>query len=125
MGTVNKTILLGRLGSDVELNETKTGMQVANISLATDNFVKGGDKTTEWHKIVLWDKLALNADKYLSKGSEVYIEGRLQTRSYESKEGLTKYTTEVVANNMQFIGGKGGGDVAAVNQNFEGADAPF
>ena len=124
MGTVNKAIVLGRLGSDVELNETSGGLAVANISLATDNFVKGGDKTTEWHKVVLWDKMAQNAASYLSKGSEVYVEGRLQTRSYENKEGLTKYTTEIVANNLQFIGGKGGKTVA-INDQFDGGETPF
>lgn len=107
--SVNKVILVGRLGQNPELRYTPSGMAVANFSLATnDNWTdKQGQKQerTEWHRIVVWGRLAELCNQYLSKGREVYLEGRLQTRQWQDQQGQTKYTTEVVAQTMQFLGG--------------------
>lgn len=106
-GTVNKVILIGRLGSDPEIRNTPTGATVGNLNLATNRSYKGKDgswvEETDWHSIVLWQKNAENAKEYLQKGSKVYIEGRLQTRSWDDKDGKKQYTTEVVCENMQFL----------------------
>ena len=107
MGSYNKAEILGRLGSDIELNQTKSGIAVANISLATDTYVKDGENTTEWHKIVLWDKNAINAKEYVKKGNQLFVEGHLQTREYV-KDDTTFKTTEIVANRVVFLDGKGG-----------------
>lgn len=108
MAGINKVILVGRLGSDPEVKAVGSGQQVARFNLATsENWVdKTGQKQerTEWHRIVLWGKLAELAGKYLSKGRQVYIEGKMQTRSWEDQQGQKKYTTEVVANTLQFLG---------------------
>ena len=109
--SVNKVILVGRLGQNPEVRYTPSGAAVANFSLATDdNWVdKSGQRQekTEWHRIVVWGKIAENCGKYLSKGRQVYIEGRLQTRQWQDKEGQTKYTTEVQAQIVQFLGSNG------------------
>ena len=106
-GSVNKVILIGRLGADPEVKYTQTGAAVANLSLATNEYWKNKDgqkeEKTEWHRVVLWSKLAELASQYLSKGKQVYIEGRLQTRSWEDQNGQKRYTTEVVGNSMQFL----------------------
>ncbi len=106
-GSVNKVILLGRLGADPEIRYTQTGTPVATLSLATNKSWKGKDgqkqEKTEWHRVILWSKLAELSGQYLSKGREVYIEGELQTRSWE-KDGQKKYTTEIVGQTLQFIG---------------------
>lgn len=108
-GSVNKVILIGHLGADPELRYTQTGVAVANLRLATnENWTnKSGQKEerTEWHRVVVWAKLAELAGQYLSKGRQVYVEGRLQTRSWDDKEGNKKYTTEIVATAIQFLGG--------------------
>lgn len=108
-GTVNKVIIMGKLGKDVELRHTQSGSAVANISVATNHGVKDAQGNwsdqTEWHSVVLFGKTAENAAQYLSKGSGVYIEGRLQTRKWQDQSGNDRYSTEVVANEMQFIGG--------------------
>lgn len=108
---VNRVILVGRLGKDVELRHTNSGAAVASFSIATSERYtdKSGEKQekTEWHNVVLWSKLAEIANSYLSKGSLVYIEGRLQTRSWDDKEGKKRYTTEVVGNIMQMLDRKG------------------
>lgn len=108
--SVNKVILIGRLGQDPELKYTPSGSPVCNFSLATsENWVdKSGQKQekTEWHRVVVWGKLAELCGQYLSKGREAYIEGKLQTRSYDDKEGNKRYTTEVQALSVQFLGGK-------------------
>ncbi len=131
MGTVNKVILLGRLGQDPELRYTPSGAAVTTCSLATNEVWKDGDgnkrERTEWHRVVLWRKQAELAGEYLKKGSKVYIEGRLQTRSWDDKDGNKKYTTEVVADTMQFMDGKGGGGEgggAASSASSEGAAGP-
>ena len=107
MGSVNKVILIGRLGKDVELRSTQGGKAVAGFSMAT-NDSKDKEKT-EWHNVVLWEKQAEVAARYLKKGSQVYVEGRLQTRKWEDKEGAQRYTTEVVGHTLQFLDAKGSG----------------
>ncbi len=113
MASVNKVILVGNLGRDPELRYTPSGQAVANFSLATnESFTdKSGERQerTEWHRIVAWGKTAELCSQYLSKGRPVYIEGRLQTREWEDKEGIKRQTTEIVANTVQFLGGRGEG----------------
>lgn len=111
MSGVNKVILVGHLGKDPEVRHLENGAVVANFSIATTETYK--DRTTgerkdqtEWHNIVLWRGLAEVSEKYLKKGNQVYIEGKLRTRSWE-KDGITRYTTEVVGDNMTMLGSKG------------------
>ncbi|MCE9624106.1 MAG: single-stranded DNA-binding protein [Deltaproteobacteria bacterium] len=108
MASVNKVILIGNLGSDPEVKFTPSGSAVANFSVATNESWMGKDgkkeERTEWHKIVVWNKLAELCGEYLSKGRPVYLEGRLQTREWNDKEGNKRYTTEVVAQTIQFLG---------------------
>lgn len=108
-GSVNKVILIGNLGRDPEVRHLENGAVVANFPIATSESYKdrttGEKKTqTDWHNIVMWRGLAEVAEKYLKKGNSVYIEGKLRTRSWEDKEGNTRYTTEVVADNMTMLG---------------------
>jgi single-strand DNA-binding protein len=109
MSGVNKVIVIGRLGADPEVKTVAGGNTVARLSVATsENWTdKQGQKQerTEWHRVVVWGKLAELCGKYLSKGRQAYIEGRLQTRSWEDQSGQKKYTTEIVANTVQFLGG--------------------
>lgn len=110
MAGVNKVILVGNLGGDPEIRYAQSGLAVANFSLATsETWTKDGQKQekTEWHKVVAFAKLAEICGEYLHKGKQVYIEGRIQTRKWEDKEGQTRYTTEIVANQMQMLGAKG------------------
>jgi single-strand DNA-binding protein len=111
MASVNKVILIGNLGRDPELRYTQGGQAVANFTLATNErfSTKDGDKQerTEWHRIVAWGRTGELCAQYLSKGRSVYIEGRLQTREWEDKEGQKRKTTEIVANTVQFLGGRG------------------
>ena len=114
MASVNKVILVGNLGRDPELRYTQGGQAVANFTLATtDRFTSkdGGERQerTEWHRIVAWGRTAELCAQYLSKGRSVYVEGRLQTREWEDKEGQKRRTTEVVAQTVQFLGGREGG----------------
>jgi single-strand DNA-binding protein len=127
MSGVNKVILVGRLGKDPEVRNLENGATVANFTIATSESYKDkttGDKkeVTEWHNIVLWRGLAEISQKYLHKGDLVYIEGKLRTRSWE-KEGVTRYTTEVVADNMTMLGtrGSGGGGGGYSSSNESGA----
>ena len=113
MSGVNKVILVGRLGKDPEVRNLDNGVAVANFTMATSETYKDrttGEKkeSTEWHNIVLWRGLAEISQKYLHKGDLVYIEGKLRTRSWE-KEGVTRYTTEIVADNMTMLGSRSGG----------------
>ena len=118
-GSVNKVILIGNLGQDPELRYTPSGAAVTNFSIATNEVWKDKEgnqqERTEWHRIVLWTKLAEIAGEYLKKGSKIYIEGRLQTRSWEDKDGVKKYTTEVIGDNMTMLDakGEGGGTVSS------------
>lgn len=109
-GTVNKVILVGRLGADPELKYTPSGVAVANFSLATNEVWKDKEgnqqERTEWHRIVAWRKLAEICGEWLKKGKQVYIEGKLRTRSWEDKNGVKRYTTEVWADNMAMLGRK-------------------
>jgi single-strand DNA-binding protein len=109
MSGINKVILVGHLGKDPEIRHLEGGVSVASFPLATsETFNKDGKKVeqTEWHNIVLWRSLADVAAKFLQKGKLVYIEGKLRTRSFEDKEGVKKYTTEVVAENFTMLGRK-------------------
>ena len=111
MASVNKVILIGNLGRDPELRYTQGGQAVANFTLATNERFssKDGEKQerTEWHRIVVWGKLGELCGEYLAKGRQCFVEGRLQTREWTDKENRKQYTTEVVANNVVFLGGRG------------------
>jgi len=113
MASVNKVILIGNLGADPELRYTSGGSAVADMRLATSRKFQtkdGGTKEdTQWHRVVVWGKQGENCKEYLSKGRSVYVEGRLQTRQWEDKEGNKRYTTEIVAQQVQFLGGRSGG----------------
>ena len=113
MSGVNKVILVGRLGTDPEVKTVSNGNTVTRLSLATSEqwTDKEGQKQerTEWHRVVVWGKLAELCGRYLTKGRQVYVEGRLQTRSWEDPQGQKKYTTEVVANTVQFLGATSAG----------------
>jgi len=113
MASVNKVILIGNLGADPELRYTSGGTPVTDLRLATNRRFKGKDGNwqddTQWHRVVVWAKQAENCKEYLSKGGSVYVEGRLQTRQWEDRDGNKRYTTEVVADTVQFLGGRGGG----------------
>ena len=110
MAGVNKVILIGNLGKDPEVRYLDSGVAVANFSLATtENYKnKEGERVsqTEWHNIVLWRGLAEVAEKWLKKGSSVYIEGKIRNRKWEDKEGNTRYTTEILGDNMTMLGKK-------------------
>jgi single-strand DNA-binding protein len=111
MSSVNKVILIGNLGADPEVRYTPSGAAVANFSLATTdqwtNKDGGKEEKTEWHRIVAFNRLGEICGEYLHKGKQVYIEGKIQTRSWEDKEGIKRYTTEIVALGMQMLGAKG------------------
>jgi len=114
MGSVNKVILVGNLGRDAELRYTPGGAPVATLNLATTevwNDKASGQKQekTEWHRIVLWGKSAESLSEYLTKGKQIYVEGRLQTRKWQDKDGNDKYTTEIRADRITLLGGGGGG----------------
>ncbi|HEY7741241.1 MAG TPA: single-stranded DNA-binding protein [Steroidobacteraceae bacterium] len=118
MASVNKVIIVGNLGADPETRYLPSGEAVTNIRVATTDRWK--DKTsgemkeaTEWHRIAFFGKLATIAGEYLKKGSQVYVEGRIRTRKWQDKEGQDRYTTEIVCNEMQMLGGRGGGAQAA------------
>jgi len=109
MAGINKVILIGRLGSDPEVRYTPSGVAVANFNIATSEEWKDKDsgekkERTEWHRIVAWRRLGEICGEYLSKGKQVYIEGRLQTRDWEDRDGNKRYTTEIVATDVQFLG---------------------
>jgi len=111
MAGINKVILIGNLGNDPEVRYTPSGDAVANFSIATSEEWKDkntGEKKerTEWHRIVAWRRLGEICGEYLSKGRQVYVEGRIQTNAWEDKEGNKRYTTEILANTVQFLGGR-------------------
>ncbi|WP_305044412.1 single-stranded DNA-binding protein [Geoalkalibacter sp.] len=109
--SINKVILVGNLGKDPELRYTPSGVPVATFSLATSERFKNKDgqmqDKTEWHNIVAWRQLAEICGKYLHKGKQVYIEGKIQTRKYQDRDGNDRYITEIVADQMQMLGGRG------------------
>ncbi len=122
MAGINKVILVGRLGRDPEVRYTPDGTAVANFSIATSEEWKDkgtGEKKerTEWHRIVAWRRLGEICGEYLSKGKQVYIEGRIQNREWEDKEGIKRNTTEIVASQMQMLGSRGAGDVSTAGAN--------
>lgn len=121
-GTVNKVILIGRLGQDPELKYTPSGVATATISVATDTTYKGQDgnnvTNTEWHRVIVWRQTAENLAKYQKKGNRIYIEGRLTNRSWDDKEGVKHYITEVVADQIQYLSDR------ADRQEGQGASAP-
>ncbi len=111
-GSLNKVMLIGNLGRDPEMRFTPSGRAVTNFTIATSERWKDTNgelqESTEWHRIVTWGKLAENCAKLLSKGKQVYIEGRIQTRSWDDKDGNKRYTTEIVASQMQILTPSGG-----------------
>jgi single-strand DNA-binding protein len=132
MASVNKVILVGNLGKDPETRYATSGSAICNITLATSRQWKdkaSGEKReeTEWHRVVFYDRLAEIAGEYLKKGRPVYVEGRLKTRKWQDKEGLDRYTTEIVADEMQLLGsreGGGGGDAEFGGSGGGGAARP-
>ena len=106
MTTLNKVMIMGNLGKDPEIRFTKTQVPVGSFSVATQEFTtQNGQRaeTTEWHRVIVWDKLASNCQKYLKKGSGVFVEGRLRTNTWTTKDGEKRYTTEIIAQNVQFL----------------------
>jgi single-strand DNA-binding protein len=129
MAGVNKVILIGNLGRDPEIRYTPAGQAVTNFTLATsesfNNREGKREERTEWHRIVVWGKTAENCAQYLAKGRTVYIEGRLQTREWEDKEGQKRRTTEVVAQTVQFLGGpRGSGGAPGAGREGGSYEAP-
>ncbi len=117
---VNKAIIVGTLGQDPEVRYTSNGSAVANLSVATNENWKDRQtgeqqERTEWHRIVMFGKLAEIAQQYLKKGSQAYFEGRIQTRKWQDQGGNDRYSTEIVANEMQMLGGRGGGGGAPMD----------
>ncbi|MBT7306795.1 MAG: single-stranded DNA-binding protein [Gammaproteobacteria bacterium] len=114
---VNKVILVGNLGNDPDVRYSADGRAIANVSLATTYSWKdknSGEQQdrTEWHRVVFFDRLAEIVSEYLKKGAQVYVEGRLQTRKWQDQSGTDRYTTEIVASEMQMLGGRSGGGTA-------------
>lgn len=142
MASLNKVMLIGNLGKDPELRHTPSGAAVATFSIATSERFKSKqtndwEEKTEWHNVVLWGKLAETAGQYLSKGKTVYIEGRLQTRKWQDRDGNTRYTTEVVGDTMKMLSPRGesrpggdssyapAGEAAYDEPPFQDDDIPF
>jgi single-strand DNA-binding protein len=128
MGSLNKATLIGNLGKDPEVRAIPSGAKVANFSIATTESYTGKDgqkvDKTEWHNIVMWRGLAEVAEKYLKKGSQVYIEGKLSTRSWDDKDGNKRYTTEIIADNMVMLGKPTGGGGSSPRENGESYSRP-
>ena len=112
---INKVVLIGSLGADPEVRYMPSGGAVANLRLATseqwkDKNTGESQERTEWHRVVMFGRLGEIAGEYLKKGAKIYVEGRIQTRKWQNKEGQDQYTTEIVANDMQMLDGRGGGE---------------
>lgn len=127
MSGINKVIILGRLGQDPELKYTPNGTAVANLSVATseewvDKSNNQKREKTEWHRVVIWGKLAELCNQYLKKGQQAFIEGSLQTRSWDDKDGNKRYTTEIKASEVKFLGGQ---KKAEDHTDYEGSDIPI
>ena len=125
---VNKVILIGNLGNDPDTRYTAGGAAVANVSLATtdswrDKETGEQQDRTEWHRVVFFGRLAEIVSEYLHKGSQIYVEGRIQTRKWQDKDGNDRYTTEIVANEMQMLGSRGGGTGAMDRPESGGAES--
>jgi len=123
VASLNKVQLIGNLGGDPELRQTSSGIAVCSFSLATTEKWDGNEKT-EWHKIVAWKRLAETCGQYLTKGSTVYVEGKIQTREWEDKDGNKRWTTEVTARDVQFLITKRTG-AAAPTADASTANIPF
>ncbi len=129
-GGVNKVILVGHLGADPDMRYTPSGQGVCELRLATSESWndKNGQRQerTEWHRIVVWGKRAEVCSKYLAKGRQVFVEGRIQTRTYDDKDGNKRYITEIIANDVQFLGGgrDGGGGGARGGRSDDGPPPP-
>ncbi len=126
---VNKAIIVGTLGQDPEVRYTANGSAVANISVATNETWKDkatgeAQERTEWHRIVMFGKLAEIAQQYLKKGSQAYFEGRIQTRKWQDQSGNDRYSTEIVANEMQMLGGRSGGGGAPMESGDQSQSRP-
>ncbi|HLV40914.1 MAG TPA: single-stranded DNA-binding protein [Brumimicrobium sp.] len=128
-GSVNKVILIGNLGKDPEIRVLENGTKLARFPIATSESYT--DKTTgerrsitDWHNIVIWRGLADVVEKYLKKGQKVYIEGKLKTRSWQDEAGITKYSTEVVADNMTMLSSRTEGEASSTQPNFNTGDTP-
>ena len=126
---VNKVIIIGNLGADPESRAMPSGASVANLRIATteswrDKQSGGQQERTEWHRVALFGRLAEVASEYLRKGSQVYIEGSLRTRKWQDKQGNERYSTEIVANDMQMLGGRGGGGGGGGSGGASGGGAP-
>lgn len=125
---INKAIVVGNLGRDPEVRYSANGNAIANVTLATTDSWKdkqSGERQekTEWHRVVFFGRLAEIAGEYLKKGSQVYVEGRLQTRKWEDRDGNERYTTEIVAADMQMLGGRGGDASSSAPPDYGQADA--
>lgn len=126
---LNKVMLIGNLGADPEVRYTTGGSAIANVRLATaeswrDKETGDQQERTEWHRVVFFGRLAEIAGEYLKKGSQVYVEGRLQTRKWQDRDGNERYSTEIVANEMQMLGGRGGGGGGGSSAPAGSYDAP-
>lgn len=128
MGSVNKVILVGNLGRDAEIRYTSGGTAVATLSLATTDVWtdKGGQRQekTEWHRVVLWGKTAETLQEYLLKGRQIYVEGRLQTRQWDDRDGNKRYTTETRADRVVLLGGRGAGGGGGGMSHGDSTDYP-
>lgn len=125
---INKVILIGNLGADPDVRYTSSQRAVANVRLATAESWKDREtgqqqERTEWHRVVFYGPLAEIVKEYLRKGSQIYVEGRLQTRKWQGQDGQDRYTTEIVANEMQMLGGRGGGSAPAAPAERDSAPA--
>jgi len=114
---INKVTLIGRLGQDPEVRYAANGNAVANISMATSYKPRNGEEETDWHRVILFGKTAEVAQQYLKKGATIYIEGRLKTRKWADNQGVEKWTTEVLAFDMQMLDSRGSGSGGASRQN--------
>ena len=128
MGSVNKVILVGNLGRDAELRYTPGGAPVATLNLATTEVWndKAGQKQekTEWHRVIVWGKSAESLNEYLVKGKQIYVEGRLQTRQWDDKDGTKRYTTEIRGDRIVLLSGGGGGAGGGGRSQGRGASGP-
>tara|TARA_R110000744_G_scaffold377485_1_gene492536 strand:- start:4865 stop:5284 length:420 start_codon:yes stop_codon:yes gene_type:complete len=125
--SLNKAMLIGRLGNDPELRNTSGNNPVLNMRIATTTRRKDGEEWvdhTEWHSVTVWGRTAENVMKYCKKGKELYIEGRIQTRKYEDKSGVERYSTEIVAENVRFLGSRGDSEQSDGNASRPNGNAP-
>ena len=126
--SVNMAVIVGNLGKDPEIRHTQGGKTVANFSVATSEKWKDQSgnmqEKTQWHNITVWGSMADACGKYLSKGRQVYVQGKIETRSYEDKNGVTRYVTDIIAQRVQFLGGAQGGGGQQSSQERQGSGAP-